>query len=207
MSNDIMMSEKIDCLAIALSKAQSVIENVGKDKQGYGYKYADLASCLEAIKKPLSDNGLSIVQPISQSVDGKPLLLTLLIHESGQWIKSIFSIENVVTKNKQGVVTGNALQHFGAGVTYARRYALSSIIGLAQEDNDAQSFKISQVKEIELNPVKELINLCNESKLNLKEFTSYHEINSSDLDSVKKGVDNFLLLKEEFLNAGNTNIQ
>jgi hypothetical protein len=64
----------------------------------------------------------------------------LLIHESGQWIKSIFSIENVVTKNKQGVVTGNALQHFGAGVTYARRYALSSIIGLAQEDNDAQSF-------------------------------------------------------------------
>jgi hypothetical protein len=67
MSNDIMMSEKIDCLAIALSKAQSVIENVGKDKQGYGYKYADLASCLEAIKKPLSDNGLSIVQPISIS--------------------------------------------------------------------------------------------------------------------------------------------
>ena len=46
------MSEKIDALAVALSKAQSLIENVSKDKQAYGYKYADLASCLQAIKIP-----------------------------------------------------------------------------------------------------------------------------------------------------------
>jgi len=61
-----LMSEKIDALAVALSKAQSLIENVSKDKQAYGYKYADLASCLQAIKKPLADNGLSISQLVTQ---------------------------------------------------------------------------------------------------------------------------------------------
>ena len=201
MSNDTMMSEKIDCLAIALSKAQSIIENVSKDKQAYGYKYADLASCLHAVKKPLADNGLSISQLVTQDKEGKQVLATLLIHESGQWLKSMFNIENVVMKQCNG------LQQIGAGLTYARRYALSAIVGLTQEDDDAMSIGKPKVKEIELNPVKELINLCNESKLNLKEFTSYHGINSSDLESVKKGIDNFLLLKEEFLNAGNTNIQ
>jgi uncharacterized protein YebE (UPF0316 family) len=199
-NNDAVMSNSIESLVDALSKAQSSIENVSKDKQAYGYKYADLASCLAAVKKPLADNGLSVSQIVSQDREGKQMLVTLLMHKSGQWLKSIFALENVVMKQC------NSLQQLGAGITYARRYALSAIVGLTQEDDDAMSLGKAQVKEKELNPVKELINLCNESKLNLKEFTGYHAINSSNLESVKKGVDNFLLLKEEFLNAGNTNI-
>lgn len=195
MSNESMMSEKIDCLTIALAKAQSVIENVSKDKQAYGYKYADLASCLQAIKKPLTDNGLAVSQLMSRDGQGNNILITLLMHESGQWLKSMSNIESVVMKQCNG------LQQLGAGLTYARRYALSAIVGLTQEDDDAMSIGKPKVKETELNPVKELISLCDKNKLDLKEFTSYHGINSSNLESVTNGVANFNVLKEEFLNA------
>ena len=128
-----IMSDNIDSLAEALSKVQAVIENVSKDRQGYSYKYADLASCLDAIRKPLTDNGFSISQIISQDEDKRPVLITLLIHKSGQWLKSTFPIESVVMKQ------GNPLQHLGAGITYTRRYALSAMVGLTQDDDDAQS--------------------------------------------------------------------
>jgi hypothetical protein len=136
-----LMSENIDLLALALSKAQSDIENVSKDKQAYGYKYADLGSCLQAIKKPLRDNGLSISQ-LGVCGESKQMLVTLLMHESGQWLKSVFCLESVELKQC------NSLQNLGAGLTYMRRYALSSIIGLTQEDDDAQAFNKKPKPEV-----------------------------------------------------------
>jgi len=192
-----LMSEKIDALAVALSKAQSLIENVSKDKQAYGYKYADLASCLQAIKKPLADNGLSISQLVTQDKDNKQVLVTLLIHESGQWLKSIFGIENVVMKQC------NSLQQIGAGITYARRYALSAIIGLTQEDDDGNSVPKFKKEEENKELINELITLCNNSMVNTKEFTKFHNIDSSNIETVKNGIANFQALKEEFLQSKN----
>ena len=192
-----LMSEKIDALAVALSKAQSLIENVSKDKQAYGYKYADLASCLQAIKKPLADNGLSISQLVTQDRDNKQVLVTLLIHESGQWLKSVFGIENVVMKQC------NSLQQIGAGITYARRYALSAIIGLTQEDDDANSVPKFKKEEESKELINELITLCNSNRLNTKEFTKFHNIDSSNIETVKNGINNFQVLKEEFLQSKN----
>ena len=192
-----LMSEKIDALAVALSKAQSLIENVSKDKQAYGYKYADLASCLQAIKKPLADNGLSISQLVTQDRDNKQVLVTLLIHESGQWLKSIFGIENVVMKQC------NSLQQIGAGITYARRYALSAIIGLTQEDDDGNSVPKFKKEEESKELINELITLCNNSMVNTKEFTKFHNIDSSNIETVKNGIANFQALKEEFLQSKN----
>jgi hypothetical protein len=192
-----LMSEKIDALAVALSKAQSFIENVSKDKQAYGYKYADLASCLQAIKKPLADNGLSISQLVTQDRDNKQVLVTLLIHESGQWLKSVFGIENVVMKQC------NSLQQIGAGITYARRYALSAIIGLTQEDDDGNSVPKFKKEEESKELINELITLCNSNHLNTKEFTKFHNIDSSNIETVKNGIANFQVLKEEFLQSKN----
>jgi len=198
-NNDALMSNSIECLVDAFSKAQSSIENVIKDKQGYGYKYADLASCLAAVKKPLADNGLSVSQIVSQDKDGKQVLITLLMHKSGQWLKSIFALENVVMKQC------NSLQQLGAGITYARRYALSAIVGLSQEDDDAQSVsKVIEEKVPELTVVKEFMNLCAEHKLNAKEFATFHNIDSKHSETVTNGIANFNLLKEQFLNASNT---
>lgn len=192
-----LMSEKIDALAVALSKAQSLIENVSKDKQAYGYKYADLASCLQAIKKPLADNGLSISQLVTQDRDNKQVLVTLLIHESGQWLKSIFGIENVVMKQC------NSLQQIGAGITYARRYALSAIIGLTQEDDDGNSVPKFKKEEESKELINELIILCNNNRVNTKEFTKFHNIDSSNIETVKNGIANFQVLKKEFLQSKN----
>ena len=199
-NNDALMSEKIENLAVALSKAQAAIENVSKDKQGYGYKYADLASCLAALKKPLADNGLSVSQLVNQDKDGKQLLVTLLIHESGQWLKSIFALENVVMKQC------NSLQQMGAGITYARRYALSAIIGLTQEDDDAQTVSKASVEEKvpSLTVTQEFMNLCAKNQLNAKEFAKFHNIDSKHSETVTNGIANFNSLKEKFLNASNT---
>lgn len=196
-----LMSEKIDLLATALSKTQLAIENVSKDKQAYGYKYADLASCLQAVKKPLSDNGLSISQLVTLE-ENKQVLVTLLMHESGQWLKSVFCIENVVMKQC------NSLQQIGAGLTYARRYALSAIVGLTQEDDDGSSVpkfaknensNSSMGEEIKQGKVKELIDLCNKEGINIKEFTKTYGINSNDIAGLDKAISNFESLKEEFV--------
>ena len=196
-----LMSNQIENLASALSKAQAVIENVSKDKKGFNYKYADLASCLTAAKKPLSDNGLSVSQLVSQDMNGKQILITLLIHESGQWLKSIFAVENVVMKQC------NSLQQLGAGLTYARRYAFSAIVGLSQEDNDAQSIRKGnniQEKDEDLTVVKEFMDLCMEHKLDTKQFAKFHNIDSQHIDTITNGIINFLSLKEQFLNESNT---
>lgn len=187
-----IMSDNIDSLAEALSKAQATIENVSKDRQGYSYKYADLASCLDAVRKPLSDNGFSLSQIISQDEDKMPVLITLLIHKSGQWLKSTFPIESVVMKQ------GNPLQHLGAGITYIRRYALSAIVGLTQEDDDAQSLSKKEEKTLEITPSHQLKGLCVQHGLSPAEFTKFHKIVSDKPETVKHGVDNFALLKEQF---------
>lgn len=199
-NNDALMSNNIEALATALSKAQAAIENVSKDKQAYGYKYADLASCLAAVKKPLADNGLSVSQLVTQDKDGKQILVTLLIHESGQWLKSIFAIENVVMKQC------NSLQQLGAGLTYARRYALSAIVGLTQEDDDAQSVrKEPGLPGLIISPVEEFMSLCAEHDLNAREFAKFHAIDSQHSKTVENGIANFNSLKEQFLNAQTTN--
>jgi hypothetical protein len=203
-NNDALMSNSIESLATALSKAQAAIENVSKDKQAYGYKYADLASCLAAVKKPLADNGLSVSQLVSQDKDGKQVLVTLLIHESGQWLKSIFAVENVVMKQC------NSLQQLGAGLTYTRRYALSAIVGLTQEDDDAQSVSKIVRKEpglpgLIISPVEEFMSLCAEHDLNAREFAKFHNIDSQHSKTVENGIANFNSLKEQFLNAETTN--
>jgi hypothetical protein len=202
-NNDALMSEKIENLAVALSKAQAAIENVSRDKQGHGYKYADLASCLAAVKKPLADNGLSLSQLVSQDKSGKQMLVTLLIHESGQWLKSIFCIESVIVKTREGAIKGNSLQNIGAGLTYVRRYALAAIVGLTQEDDDAKTVSKSVEEKVpSLTVAKEFMNLCAEHNLDAQEFAKFHNIDSKHSETITNGIANFNSLKEKFLNAG-----
>lgn len=186
-----LMSVEINELASALSKAQATIENVSKDKQAYGYKYADLASCLHIVKKPLADNGLSISQLISQDGD-KHILITLLLHSSGQWLKSTFVIENVVMKQC------NSLQQLGAGISYARRYTFSAIIGLAQEDDDAQSITPKKENSDAEKSAATLIALCHAKSVDPKKFAEHFKFTGKDLDKVNDAISNFPAKLEEY---------
>lgn len=123
-------SESIAELAAALSKAQADITGALKDSSNpfFKSKYADLASCWDACRKQLAANGLAVIQT-TDVTDAGVVLVTTLAHSSGQWMRGILPI---VTKD-----AGPQAQ--GSGITYARRYALAAIVGLAQIDDDAES--------------------------------------------------------------------
>ncbi len=128
-------SESINELAGALAKAQGEIKNALKDSTNphLKSKYADLASVWHAAREPLSKNGLSVIQPVSGGPD-TITVTTRLMHSSGQWIEDSFSMEP--PRSPQQTVTGVTPQQVGSCITYARRYGLSAMVGVAPDDDD-----------------------------------------------------------------------
>ena len=125
-------SEEVDKIFPAVVALQSEINNPKKSKQGHGYKYAELAQIIELSREPLATNGLAVTQYCS-TIDGQSYLVTQMIHTSGQWLRGFYPLE------KAGMRAVNDAQQMGAAMTYARRYNLAAILGVAQEDDDAQS--------------------------------------------------------------------
>lgn len=121
-------------LVAALAKAQAEIRapkkgrtaNITSERTGksHSYSYADLADVIECYRKPLSDNGLAITQTIRQR-EGHLILVTTLFHTSGQWIATEFPIKSY-----------DRPQETGSAITYARRYSVTSLLGIAAEDDD-----------------------------------------------------------------------
>jgi len=127
-----MQSESIGALAAALSKAQADITGALKDSSNpfFKSKYADLASCWDACRKQLAANNLAVIQTIYVHWDsGQTMLSTTLAHSSGEWIRSDLPV----------LAKDLSPQAQGSGITYARRYALAAIVGLAQVDDDAEA--------------------------------------------------------------------
>lgn len=129
------MSNEVNELFKALSKAQGELAHAEKNKKSHTNKYADIAACIDAAKGPLKDNGLAVTQMLGNK-EGESTLITMLCHESGQYISSEFVMEKAVL---HGSGANNPAQKMGASITYARRYAFAALIGLAQEDDDAAS--------------------------------------------------------------------
>ncbi len=123
-------SDKIDELAKALAKAQAKIKHASKDNVNPHFKsrYADLASCMEAIREPFAENGLAISQPLSNE-ENKVKCTTILMHESGQWLASDMSMTPVQ----------NTPQAMGSCATYLRRYMVLGIAGVAPDDDDGNA--------------------------------------------------------------------
>lgn len=123
-------SEQINEIGAALAKAQGAIENATKDKANPFFKstYADLAGVWDACRAALSANGLSVVQTPEQSDKGV-LVSTMLLHSSGQWISGSYLMP----------VSKFDAQSIGSAITYARRYALAAMVGVAPEDDDGNA--------------------------------------------------------------------
>ncbi len=124
-------SEAINELATALAKAQGELKSALKDSSNpfFHSNYADLASVWDACRKPLSENGLSIIQTLDKTETGT-MLETTLLHASGQFITSTLKI---TPKDETS-------QAIGSAITYARRYALSAMVGVcADEDDDGEA--------------------------------------------------------------------
>ena len=121
-----MQSETIGKLAEALAKAQGAMDNPARSAENpfFKSKYAPLSAITDAIRKPLSQNGLSYVQTVSMQSD-IVMLTTRLMHMSGEWIESAMPLPHV-----------GKPQELGSVMTYFRRYQLSAIVGITADDDD-----------------------------------------------------------------------
>ena len=119
-------SESIVKISVALLKAQKNIKSVTKDASNpfFKSKYADLASVINACKEELNAEGITFLQPVDEM-----FVNTILLHESGEYLSSLTPI---VCKS------ANNPQDLGSAITYARRYALQSFIGLPAVDDDGE---------------------------------------------------------------------
>src|SRR5687767_1670860 len=127
-----MQSDHIGELAMALAKAQAEIKPPAKgrtakiksEKGSYEYKYADLADVIECYRAPLSKHGLAVAQTMRPD-GGLIILTTTLLHTSDQWVGSEYPIPSYQRPQEQG-----------SAITYARRYAVTALLGIAAEDDD-----------------------------------------------------------------------
>jgi hypothetical protein len=132
-------SETIGTIAAALAKAQSQLVNPEKSLVGTirsdapdaterSFRYAPLSSGLDIVRKTLSQHEIATVQTTSiDQTAGIVCLSTVLAHASGEWIASDWPV---------CAISETAAPHrMGAALTYARRYALFTLVGIAGEDD------------------------------------------------------------------------
>ena len=135
-------SPQINEIAAALSKFQGEVTNPQKNKQGYNYTYADLASVLEVSRPIMAKYGLSVTQFVTTTDQGATQVETMLLHESGQFFKT--KIQAAAGNNGKM----SAAQNIGSTLTYLRRYAITALLGIAQDDDDAaQQISRQQYRE------------------------------------------------------------
>lgn len=146
-------SESIKEIAAALKKFQASVPKIDKVKEGkikgkgkngdyeYGYKYADLATIKTAVQGTLSDNGLSVVQSPTVLNAGDGGLTTMILHTSGEWISDTMRL----------AMQRDDAQGQGSAITYARRYAFCSMLGIvADDDNDAKDHRLASIEQKKL---------------------------------------------------------
>jgi hypothetical protein len=131
-------SESVAAIATALAKAQTELSNPEKAMVGTVYnnrsespqsfRYASLASGLEIVRKALGGQQIAIAQTTDiDRAAGTVNLTTVLLHTSGEWISSDWPVCQLSETS--------APRRMGAALTYARRYALFTMVGIAGEDD------------------------------------------------------------------------
>jgi len=132
-------SESIGSIAAALAKAQAqlvnpekslvaIVRSDGRRGAEQTFRYAPLSSGLDIVRKTLSQHEIATVQTTSiDEATGIVRLSTVLAHASGEWIASDWPVCPITETERP--------QRMGAALTYARRYSLFTLVGIAGEDD------------------------------------------------------------------------
>jgi hypothetical protein len=131
--SDLAYSESIAAFAPAFVTLQHRLPKVVKTATGQvgqqKTRYADFEAITDAIKDILHECGFAYLQPASGGHGGQVSVTTILLHTSGEWMRDTLSMP-----------TGeNGAQGVGSALTYAKRYGLASILGIATEDDDGHA--------------------------------------------------------------------
>ena len=145
------MSESITNLATALAKAQSLIKPAIYDSNNphFRSRYASLTSVMEACRDALSANQIAVIQDAEVN-DKTVTVTTMLLHASGEFISSSLSMPFAQATP----------QAIGSSLTYAKRYSLSSLVGITSDEDDdgeagSNSPKSQGFKDVQVTPAKE----------------------------------------------------
>lgn len=181
-------SESIKNIAIALSKFQAEVKNPANTANNpfFKSKYAPLSDILNDVRPILAKNGLSVIQ--TPGGDGVNVIVTtLLVHESGEWIES----DPLVLKADKATAQGA-----GSAITYARRYALSALLGISSEDDDDGNGATGSGNEaIDDVKIKALQQLCKKKGITedyvakFKKKKSFKEFTMTEFNGAKEWLD------------------
>ena len=125
-------SESLSNLAQSLARVQGQLRPAEQNAANpfFKSKYADLGSIIASARELMAENGLSISQFPGPTMNGEALhyatLTTILMHESGEWLSQDLTMP-LAKVDPQG---------YGSALTYARRYALASVLGIVTGEDD-----------------------------------------------------------------------
>lgn len=130
MTEQVKMEASAATLAGALAKAQAEMGKALKQNTNPAFrsKYADLGSVMDACLPALNKHGIAVIQPTVDDEIGR-YVETVLLHESGETLRCRVPL----------IVQKNDMQGYGSAVTYARRYGLMCMAGIAPEDDDGNA--------------------------------------------------------------------
>ena len=142
-------SDTIGQLTEALAAFQAKITNPARNRTvnvpgKYSFDYATFDAILALVRPALAEQGLAFVQGLD-NVDGKPFVVTRLSHKSGEWIEASTPVV---------AAQGNGPQAFGSSITYAKRYALTAMLGISADEDDDGAAAADHKAEKTDRPVK-----------------------------------------------------
>jgi hypothetical protein len=159
----------------SLAAFQQEVKVIHKATQGYGYSYADLPKIFDEINPLLQKHGLGFTQLINTK-EGVNYLATVVFHvESGEQMESNCMIPYVQLKGM------NDFQSFGSGVTYFRRYCLSSMLGLVTDkDTDASGEQEKPKKEtLDNKRFTDALKAINEGKITIEKLKEKFQLSEA----------------------------
>lgn len=175
-----MKQEKTNLLK-ALAQFQYECPIIHKDTSGFNYTYADLPKIISTIVPLLKKNGLCFSQPL----DGNSIRTIIYHVPSGESIESVTEIPLVELAKM------NVYQSFGSGITYYRRYALSSILGLVTDkDIDASGEQVKVIQKQTKPKGKEVMNDIVMTKL-------MHRYNQGETDVFYKATEHYIMREQD----------
>jgi len=123
----------------AFIKAQSEMGKAVKSATNpfHRSKYADLETVLDVVTEPFNNNGFALMQTGGSDENGKYILTKLTHTSGGEFESKIYLVDQF--KDKDDNLWPLDMQHLGSAITYAKRYGLQALTGLATEDDDGNS--------------------------------------------------------------------
>lgn len=182
--------------SIATSLAAAQI-NMGKAlKQSsnphFRSKYADLGSVMDACLPALNEHGIAVIQPTGEDEQGR-FVETILIHgESGEQLSCRVPL----------IVSKNDMQGYGSAVTYARRYGLMAMAGIAPEDDDGNAAAKAAPKQEPPKPIsaeqfQEMNDLIFDTETDEVKFCAYWKVDELNQMNAKQAADAIAMLKKK----------